>query len=63
MYKKIEPVLTNIDELAKNCGLFVYSENLNGGYGCRSKSKEKDELGCCFDFDCPLACSVDLAEL
>lgn len=44
-YKKIKPVLIDIDDLANKCGLFVVASELNGGYGCKSKSKEKQEDG------------------
>ena len=58
MYKKITPCLIHIDDLARHCGLFCDSE-LNNGYGCNSKSKEKAEPGQCFAWDCPIAYEAD----
>lgn len=63
-YKVIEPVLTTIDDLSTECGLFHTGPNVkNGGYGCASRSKDKQEPGCCFAFDCPLAHQADLEDL
>ena len=62
-YRKIKPVLTTINNLANVCGLFTSDTDLNNGYGCKSKSNEKDHPGCCYDFDCPLAIGADLTSL
>jgi len=62
-YRNIKPVLTNIWELSGCCGLFTGDTSLNNGYGCKSRSKEKDEVGCCYMWDCPLAYSASLEDL
>ena len=61
-YRNIEPVLQHFDKLAQECGLFSDTE-LNNGYGCLSKSKDKSEPGCCFQSDCPLAYDASLEDL
>jgi len=61
-YRKIEPVLVNIFNLCQYCGLFKSIE-LNGGYGCQSRSKDKCEVGLCYDFDCPLAYEAGLEDM
>ncbi len=62
-YKSIEPVMVHIDTLCQECGLFKPNSELNGGYGCLSRSKEKDEPGKCYDFDCPLAYPASLDDM
>ncbi|OMG52509.1 hypothetical protein BJN45_14550 [Azonexus hydrophilus] len=32
---------------------------MNNGYGCRSKSKDKEHPGCCYISDCPLGYEMD----
>ena len=58
-YRKIEPVMEHMDNLVQSCGLFTSDTELNGGYGCLSKSKEKSESGTCYGYDCPLAYLAD----
>ena len=58
-YRKITPYKDSIFNLAKTCGLFNPDTELNNGYGCRSRSKEKQEPGCCYAWDCPLASESD----
>ena len=53
-YRNIEPQAIYIDTLTAECGLFTSKTDLNNGYGCRSKSKDKEHPGCCYTFDCPL---------
>lgn len=60
MYKTIKPVLEHIDNLAQSCGMFTTK---NGTYGCKSKWNHKQEPGCCYAFDCPLASVADLEDL
>jgi hypothetical protein len=62
-YRKIKPVMVDIFGLARECGLFTSDTELNGGYGCLSKSKDKSEHGCCYGFDCPLAYTPSLADM
>jgi len=62
-YRKITPVLEDLDNLAGHCGLFDGNTNLNNGYGCASRSKTKAHPGCCYSFDCPLAYPADLDDL
>jgi hypothetical protein len=61
-YKKIERQLVSINDLCGICGLFTNQTDKNGGYGCKSKSKDKQELGCCYAWDCPLAYVADLED-
>lgn len=62
-YKKIESCLIHLDDLIDSCGLFDGETDKNNGYGCRSRSKYKQESGCCFGFDCPLAITASLVQL
>jgi len=62
-YKRVKKYLETIDELTEYCGLFVRGSKNNGGYGCKSKSKRKQEPGCCYSFDCPLVTEADLEDL
>ncbi len=62
-YVKMPHQLIHIDSLAQECGLFTSKTNQNGGYGCKSRSKEKQEPGCCYVFDCPLAHPADIEDL
>lgn len=63
-YRNLEkPVLRHIDGLTSDCGLFTSATELNNGYGCMSKSKQKTSPGCCYDFDCPLAWTADLEDM
>lgn len=62
-YKNIKPELIYLDDLVLKCGLFTSDTDLNNGYGCKSKSKIKDEPGKCYGFDCPLASEASLADL
>jgi hypothetical protein len=59
-YKKIKPRLETIDEFISYCGLFTSETELNGGYGCKSKSVDKQEPGKCYAWDCPLAYVANL---
>lgn len=61
-YRNIKPEMINIVELMQTCGLFKDIET-NGGYGCKSKSKDKDESNLCFAWDCPLAWAADLSDM
>lgn len=62
-YKKVEKQLLHIDALASVCEMFVSGSKKNGGYGCKSKSKDKQMPGCCYAFDCPLAYEADIEDL
>ena len=62
-YRRIKPVLTTIYNLCQECGLFTCETDLNNGYGCLSKSKDKEESGKCYIWDCPLAYSADLKDI
>jgi hypothetical protein len=63
-YRKLEkPHVEDIDELIKTCRLFNGETGLNGGYGCRSRSKMKSEPGKCYVWDCPLGYCPDLDDL
>jgi hypothetical protein len=62
-YKQIENKLVQIDSFIRECGLFTSDTNLNNGYGCKSKSKSKQEPGCCYTYDCPLAHEADKEDL
>jgi len=62
-YRNIKPVMEHMDNLIKSCGLFNRDTELNGWYGCKSKSKEKSEIGKCYGFDCPLAYTADLKDM
>ena len=62
-YKNIKPVLTNIGELSASCGLFTGDTPLNNGYGCKSRSKDKEEAGKCFAWACPLGYTTSLDDL
>ena len=55
--------MVHIDNLMQDCGLFNGNTDLNNGYGCKSKSKDKQEPGACFAFDCPLAWEADLEDM
>ena len=57
-YKRITDRLIDINVLAEECGLFFIAD-INGGYGCRSRSKNKQMPGACYAFDCPLAVEAD----
>jgi len=63
-YKALkEPIIIHVNDLAMECGLFTSETELNGGYGCLSKSKQKDEPGKCYAWDCPLGYEADLEDL
>jgi len=63
-YRNIVPVLIDIDNLSGECGLFCTGDNIpNGGYGCASKFKNKQEPGCCNSWDCPLAYNATIDDL
>lgn len=62
-YRKIKPILTDIWELSGSCGLFTSDTDLNNGYGCRSRSKDKEEVGKCFAWACPLGYTTSLDDL
>ncbi len=62
-YKKIEPKLIHLDDLVRVCGLFNGETNKNNGYGCKSRSKRKDNHGECHYYDCPIAVTASLKEL
>ena len=57
-YKNIKPRLMHLDSLAVECRLFI-----NEDCGCKSKSKQKQEEGKCYGFDCPLAYPAYLEDL
>lgn len=61
-YRNIKPVLRDIDELTGVCGLFCDTD-VNNGYGCKSRSKEKEESGKCYSWACPLAYTTSLDDL
>ena len=61
-YRNIKPKIIHINDLLNKCGLFDPETELNGGYGCLSKSKEKSEPGKCYAFDCPIAWEADLED-
>jgi hypothetical protein len=58
-FKKIEQELLQLDALANECGFFTSDTDRNNGYGCTLPDNipgfQKQEPGCCFGFDCPLA--------
>ena len=58
-YRKVTPYRESIFTLSQYCGLFNPDTDLNNGYGCRSTSKDKQEPGCCYAWDCPLASETD----
>jgi hypothetical protein len=58
-YKNINPRIIDIDNFINECGLFTSNTDLNNGYGCKSKSKDKCEKGKCYSWDCPLAVEAD----
>jgi hypothetical protein len=62
-YKNIKPYVTTIDELCSGCGLFTSNTDLNNGYGCKSKSKYKTEIGKCYNWACPLGNVPDIEDL
>lgn len=62
-YRHIEPVMTTINNLCQECRLFTFETDLNNGYGCLSKSKDKNEPGKCYAFDCPLAYTASLKDM
>ncbi len=67
MFKKIEPKLLQLDSVSDECGFFCDTDGLNNGYGCSFpddwEGYEKQEPGCCFGFDCPVANEADLDDL
>jgi hypothetical protein len=63
-YRKIKPVLIDLDNLCQECGLFYVDNNVTkGGSCCSSKSKDKQESGCCYSWDCPLARNASIEDL
>jgi len=58
-YRNIKPKKISLVELARSCGLFTPITDEPLGYGCRSKSKYKDQPGLCRPWDCPLAEEID----
>jgi len=62
-YRNIEPVLVDIWELSGSCGLFTGDTDLNNGYGCKSRSKDKEEAGKCYAWACPLGYTASLDDL
>ncbi len=65
-FKKIDRLL-DLNRLSDYCGFFCGTDGLNNGYGCSfpedGEGYEKQELGCCFGFDCPIAREADLDDL
>lgn len=62
-YRNIKPVLTDISDLSDKCGLFKIGADLNDSYGCKSKSKNKDAVGKCYSWACPLGYPTSLKDL
>ncbi|MCK4328758.1 hypothetical protein KAX02_02840 [candidate division WOR-3 bacterium] len=60
-YRNIKLELIPIETLMKECGLCDCEHN--NYYGCTSKSKNKQNLGYCFTFDCPLAYEANLEDM
>ena len=62
-YRNIKPILTDIWKLSGRCGLFNGDTDLNNCYGCKSRSKNKEEPGKCFTWACPLGYTTSLDDL
>ena len=60
-FKNIEPKLMTLNEISSTCGLLYSSENYS--YACKSTSEGGDGKQQCLNCNCPLAYSVDLAEM
>ena len=55
--------LVHIDNFINDCGFFTSNTDENNGYGCTFNPNRKEEPGCCFTFDCPVAREADLEDL
>ncbi len=62
-YRNISEVLIHLDELCRTCSLFTSDIDFNGGYGCKSRSTEKQGEPSCHTFNCPLAYPAHLPDL
>lgn len=60
-YRKTTPSILPFQVLMEECGLLTWDDE--GFIGCKSKSKHKQSIGKCAEWDCPLSYSANLADM